>query len=386
MGSIDGYIFRQIFVAFVIVLVTLTGIVWLTQALRGIDVITSRGQTILTFFGLTSLAIPYLLLVIAPFALVIATVYVLNRLANDSEIIVIHASGLKPWRLFLPFLAVALVVSTLVFAISSFIAPHSLRVLNDWRRQIAADVISNVLQTGRFLDIETNLTLRVRERQPGGLLVGIFVDDRRDPKERTTIIADRGTVLKNEKGSYLVLEDGNLQRSETNRREPALVAFDRYAFDMSKFASVPRDSNYSIRERYLWELFDPDPDDPLFKLAPGRFRAELHDRLNGPLYPLAFIAITFAFLGAPRTARQNRTVFLSNVVFAVIVLRIFGFACTVLAATWLLAVPVQYAVLLAAFALSMWTIVHAIVLEPPAVVTDTIASLTERLSRRFAPS
>ena len=80
--------------------------------------------------------------------------------------------------------------------------------------------------------------MRIRERQPGGLLVGIFVDDRRDPKERVTIIADRGTVLKNDNGSFLILEDGNLQRFEAGKRDPALVVFDRYAFDMSKFANT----------------------------------------------------------------------------------------------------------------------------------------------------
>ncbi len=147
----------------------------------------------------------------------------------------------------------------LVFAISAFIAPYSLRVANLMRREVATDVVSNVLQTGQFLDIEPNLTLRVRERQPGGLLTGIFVDDRRDPKERTTIIAERGSILKNERGAFLVLEDGTLQRAETSRRDPALVAFDSYAFDMSKFASAPKDIIYTVRERYLWELLSPDP-------------------------------------------------------------------------------------------------------------------------------
>ena len=105
-------------------------------------------------------------------------------------------------------------------------------------REITADVLSNVLQPGRFVEIERNLTLRIRERQPGGLLVGIFIDDRRDPKERVTIIAERGTMLKNDEGSFLILEDGNLQRFEAGRRDPALVVFDRNAFDMSKFSSA----------------------------------------------------------------------------------------------------------------------------------------------------
>ena len=53
-------------------------------------------------------------------------------------------------------------------------------------------------------------------------------------------------------------------------------------------------------------MISPDPDDPLFIKQPGQFRAELHDRLLAPLYPLAFVMIAFAFLGAPRTTRQSR--------------------------------------------------------------------------------
>ena len=71
MGSIDRYIFRTTLASFVVVLVSLTGVIWITQALRGIDLMTSQGQTILTFLGVTSLVIPALVLIISPIALMI---------------------------------------------------------------------------------------------------------------------------------------------------------------------------------------------------------------------------------------------------------------------------------------------------------------------------
>ena len=49
MGSIDKYIFRTTLASFALVLVSLTGVIWITQALRGIDLMTSQGQTIVTF-------------------------------------------------------------------------------------------------------------------------------------------------------------------------------------------------------------------------------------------------------------------------------------------------------------------------------------------------
>src|ERR1700710_1486187 len=220
MGSIDRYIFRTTLASFALVLVSLTGVIWITQALRGIDLMTSQGQTIVTFLGITSLVIPALVLIIAPIALMIAISHTLNKLATDSEIIVMNAAGLSPFRLFRPFLYATCVVAVMVAFIGAYLAPDGMRRLKQWDADITADVLANILQPGRFAQLDQNLTIRIRERRPGGLLAGVFVDDRRDPKERVTIYADHGTVMKNGNGSYLILEDGNLERFEVGKAEP----------------------------------------------------------------------------------------------------------------------------------------------------------------------
>src|SRR5579872_3690381 len=168
MGSIDKYIFRTTLASFVVVLVSLTGVIWITQALRGIDLMTSQGQTILTFLGLTSLVIPSLVSVIAPIALMIAVSHTLNKLATDSEIIVMNAAGFSPFRLFRPFVYATIVVSLLVAFISAYLAPDGLRRIKQWDAEITADVLTNVLQPGRFAQLDQNLTIRIRERQQIG--------------------------------------------------------------------------------------------------------------------------------------------------------------------------------------------------------------------------
>src|SRR6267154_2363812 len=323
MGSIDRYIFRTTLASFALVLVSLTGVIWITQALRGIDLMTSQGQTILTFLGVTSLVIPALVLIISPIALMIAISHTLNKLATDSEIIVMNAAGFSPFRLFRPFFYATVVVAVMVAFIASYLAPDGMRRLKQWDAEITADVLANILQPGRFAQLDQNLTIRIRERQPGGVLVGIFVDDRRDLKERVSIIADHGTILKNDGGSFLILEDG-------------------------------------ILERYLWELLSPSSDDPVYMQIPGQFRAELHDRFMAPIYPFAFAALTFAFLGAPRTTRQSRNFSIGGSILAVFGLRMAGFACSVLAVKSPLAPIVQYLMLAVAIGASLWIIVDGI--------------------------
>jgi lipopolysaccharide export system permease protein len=382
MGSIDKYIFRTTLASFALVLVSLTGVIWITQALRGIDLMTSQGQTIVTFLGLTSLVIPALILIIAPVALMIAVSHTLNKLATDSEIIVMNAAGFSPFRLFRPFVYATIAVSMLVAFIAAYLAPDGMRRIKQWDAEITADVLTNVLQPGRFAQLDQNLTIRIRERQPGGLLVGIFIDDRRDPKERVSIVADHGTVVKSGNGSFLVLEDGNLQRFEAGKRDPALVAFGRYAFDMSKF-SQHNDVALGIRERYLWELLAPDENDPMYKQLPGQFRAEMHDRFMAPIYPFAFAALTFAFLGAPRTTRQSRNFSIGGSILAVFGLRMAGFACSVMAVKTPLAALVQYVMLFAGIGAGIWIIVYGVVIEPPAALMEAINKNNARLLRLF---
>ena len=383
MGSIDRYIFRTTLASFALVLVSLTGVIWITQALRGIDLMTSQGQTILTFLGITSLVIPSLIGVIAPIAVMIAVSHTLNKLATNSEIIVMNAAGMSPFRLFRPFFYATCVVAVLVTFIAAYLAPDGLRRIKQWDAEITADVLTNILQPGSFKQLDQNLTIRIRERLPGGLLSGIMIDDRRDPKERVTILADHGSVVKNGDGSFLVLEDGNLERFEQGKHDPALVAFARYAFDMSKFSNQGHDVALGIRERYIWELLSPDENDPIYKQVPGQFRAELHDRFMAPIYPFAFAALTFAFLGAPRTTRQSRNFSMGGSILAVFGVRMAGFACSVMAVKSPLAPLVQYLMLFAAIGVSVWIIIGGVVVEPPAGLMEAINRSNARLARLF---
>jgi lipopolysaccharide export system permease protein len=384
MGSISRYIFRTTFSAFLVVLISLTAVIWVTQALHDFDLVTSQGQTILVFMGITGLIIPLLVLVIAPIALLIAVAHVLNKLSTDSEIIVMNAAGMSPWVLFRAFMTVALVVSLMVAAISAYFAPKGLRMLRDWITEVRANVVSSVVQPGRFTSLENGVTIHIRQRLANGQLAGIFLDDRRNPKERLTVLAENGELLDNDKGTFLVLQKGIVQRHAADQRDPAMVVFDRYAFDLSQFSGGPQAVKYSIRERYLWQLLWPDPKDPFFVQEPGQFRAELHDRLMAPLYPIAFVIIAFAYLGAPRTTRQSRTASMLGAIGGVALLRVLGFASTVFGATipWMLSL--QYIAMALAIGFGVWVIRSGLVLEPPAFMAQWINAFVERITQRLA--
>jgi lipopolysaccharide export system permease protein len=387
MGRIDRYIFRTSFGAFVLILVSLTAVIWMTQALRDIDLVTNQGQTVLVFVGLTGLIIPLLVLVIAPIALVIAVAYTINKLNTDSEIVVMNAAGMAPWRMFRAFLAVGVVVALLVAALAAYVAPKGLRELRDWATKVRTDVVANIVQPGRFITIEPGLTFHLRERRPNGQLVGIFMDDRRDPKEHATFLAEYGEIVESNNSNFMLLYNGSMQRLETGKLDPTIVLFDRHAFDLSRFGTgAPLQATvYGARERLLNELLNPDPDDRLVKTQPGQLHAELHDRLTAPLYPLVFVTIAFAILGAPRTSRQSRAFSLALTIIGITVLRFVGFAGVVFAVHTPSAVVLIYASLFAAVTWAVIAISRGAAIEPPALVSAVVNAVTERLVRRLAP-
>ena len=382
MGSIGRYIFRTTLGAFLVICASVTALMWITQALRDIDLMTNQGQSIFVFIGITGLIIPLLVQIIAPIALMIAVAHVLNKLGNDSELIVMNAAGMPPWVLFRPFLAVAIVVSLLVAAISTYVSPWGLRQLRLWANEVREDLVTNIVQPGRFTKLEANLTLHIRERRPNGQLLGIFIDDQRDPKERATILAEQGDIVKNDRGLFLVLENGSVQRHQTGQRDPALVLFDSYGFDLSSISSGTQNVRYSTRERYLWELFDPTWTDKQFADQPAQVRAELHDRITAPLYPLAFVVMTYAYLGAPRTTRQGRTMSLMGAIGVVAALRGLGFVGMIAGVNAPFALVLPYLALIATFVLGYFAISRAIIIEPPAFVTNAITAITERIAQR----
>ncbi len=329
MDSLDKYVFRTSFNSFLVVLISLTAVIWVTQILRQIDLITGQGQTVLVFFSITSLIIPGLMLVLAPIAMLMAVLHTLVRLNNDSELVVMSAAGISPGRLFRPFLMLAAVVSIFVVLIGAYVSPRLQRELVQQLSRVRADLVANIVRPGTFTSIERGLTFNIREKRSDSQFGGILIDDSRNANERTTVIAEQGNIVQSKVGTFLVMSDGWVQRRRAVDRDPTMVQFERYAFDLSPYTVASRIS-YGLREKYLWELLAPDADDPLLKAAGAQFSVEMHDRLVAPLYPFAFVVIAFVVLCIPRTTRQGGLVSIMVVCAGVFALRIFGFLCTAL--------------------------------------------------------
>lgn len=352
MTQIQRYIFRIALSAFLACLVGLTGTIWVTQALRELDLITAKGQTLVIFLLITGLSLPTLITVIAPVALFIAIVYALNRLNGDSELIVMSAAGMEPRRILRPFLTLGLAVSLAVAFLTIQVMPSSFQELRDVVTRVRGDFIANVVKEGQFTSLENGITFHFRERGPGGTLLGLFIQDKREPGRTVVYLAERGQAVDYDGQSYLALEKGSIHRQQKDTRDASIIAFERYTVDLAAFTPPDAEVIFKPRERSTTQLLFPDRSETYYKIQKGRFRAELHDRFSAWLYPLAIALIAFAALGDPRTTRQGRGVAVAGAVVAVVVLRIAGFTATSAAVRSPGAVVAIYAIPLLAIALS----------------------------------
>lgn len=387
MGRLDRYIFSTAAIAFVGVVVVLAGMIWATQALRQLDLVTSQGQTILAFVAITSLTMPTLVLVIAPAGLFIATAYTLLKLNGDSEIVVMAAAGMGHWRLLRPLILLALLVSAFCAALAVQIVPSSLATFREQVTKVRADVVSFVAQPGRFVNLSQGLVFHVRERAANGVMRGIFINDARE-KEVSTYIADRGQIIESDAGIFLVLENGSIHRrgGDNKANNSSVVEFQRYAFDLSSLAPESKGQDIKPMERPLSYVMNPPANDLYVRFFPGRYREELHKRLSAGLYPLAFFAIAACALARPRTTRQSRGAALTSIIPAMGAVQIANFAIAgqLKAQAW--AVPAIYALPIAVILVCAMVLQGWIRIAPPAFLGAWASAIKQRLTRRPAAS
>ena len=351
MSLFSRYVFRQVANAFVIILVTLTTIVWLATALKQLDLIVTQGQGFVLFLKMTFLTLPSLMALIAPNAMLMASLYTLDRMNGDSELIVMTAAGAPIWRIGAPFVLLASMVCVVILICNLWVMPASMRALRALITQVRTDVISQVLQPGRFSSTEPGLTFHIRDRSPTGDLLGLLVHDERDDKQLMSYLADRGRIISNDDGAYLVMFDGHVHRFETKSPDQGvqIVAFDQYLLNISDLN--PKDTGSKElrpRERYLGELLNPDPKLLKAKGAVGQLRTELHDRFSTPFYPLLFALLAVAILGHARTTRESRWAQILIAAGIAVGLRVSGLTASNLVTLSAGATPLVYLIPIAA--------------------------------------
>ncbi len=355
MGIFERYVFRQAGSALLIILLSLSSIVWVALALRQLNVVTSQGQDVWMLIKMTTLALPNLMAIIAPFSLLIASTHTLNRLNGDSELIVLTASGATVWRAAKPLLLLALLVAMGVAFVDHVAMPWSLKLLREYVVLVRANILTQVIQPGAFSSPEDGLTFHIRERAQNGELLGLIVHDTRNKELNQSYLAERSVIIQRDTSNFIVMNKGHIIR-RTPKDEPSqIIAFEQYAVDLDQFEKKMDDDVEDLkpRERYLSELLYPEATSASYRSGPGKFRAELHERFSNPLFPVAFVLIALAAVEQAHSTRQNRGQQVALAFVLAAALRLGGLALINVVVLNAAATPLLYALPLSAMLVSL---------------------------------
>jgi len=328
LAVIDRYLIRSIGLAGLSALCALTLVIWISQAMHDVDLITMQGQSLLAFIKVTGLTLPAMAAIIGPVAFFIGLIVALNRLNADSELAVLTASGLSPARFMRPVLTAAFFASLLCGCLTLWVVPTSIQSWRTMITQIRSDFLTKIVKPGRFNELEKGVVFHYRERS-GDALLGVFIQDSRDPELVIVYVAERGRIIAGKDSNYLVLENGSVQRETHRTQDASIVAFQRYALDLSQLAPGNEEVIFQPHERLTSDLISAYIDHKETSAVEIRIASELADRFSTPLYTFAFAAIALATLGRPRTTRSNA---ISSVVVAIgfgALVRVSGFTLAV---------------------------------------------------------
>ncbi len=319
MNRIDRYIFHQVFWTTAFVALTLTCVVWLSQSLRFVEMIVNRGLSASMFLYFTMLMTPSFFTVILPVALVMAVIFIYNKLLSDSELVVLRAAGISQFSLAKPAMIVATAATLLCYSLTVYFLPASFREFKDLQVRLRNSFSMVMLLEGAFNTLMKGVTIYVRSRGRSGELYGIFIHDSRDHESPVTIMAERGAIVQGEEGPRVVMVNGNRQEIDAKDGRLSLLYFDRYTFDIGSIGGETGERWREPRERYLSELFFPAEDEKKIWNY-QKLRMEGHHRLSMPLLPISFTLIAIALLLSGEYNRRGQTLRILVAVAVVVVM------------------------------------------------------------------
>jgi lipopolysaccharide export system permease protein len=358
MDAITRYIFRQTLMAAAFVAVCLTCAIWLTQSLRFVDLIVNRGLPLATFIYLVMLLLPTFLAIVLPVAAFSAVLFTYNKMSNDSELVVLRATGVGPLALARPALLLAGGVTLAVYSLNLYFLPTAYREFKDLQFQIRNNAASVLLQEGVFTPFLRGITVYVRERQRDGELAGLLVHDSRDAVKAVSYIAETGALVNTAEGPRVVMVKGNRQEYDRKGQRLSVLYFDNYTLDLGNLSRTVEERWREPRERYLHELFAPE-DSVVDRQNALKLRIEGHQRLVSPLYTLAFTMIGLAALLSGEFSRRGQVGRILAAVLAVVGVQALGLGLTNLTAKiGASAIPLMYVNAILPIAAGLWLMLH----------------------------
>lgn len=297
MVRLDRYVLSQLLVLFGFFALVLVVILWINRGVSLFDQLISDGQSALVFLEFTALGLPKLVATVLPIATFAAAVYVTNRMNNESELIVLQATGTGPFRLARPVLVFGLIIFMMASALHHFLLPLSQQQLSSRQNEIAQNSTARLLTEGRFLHPSKGVTFYTQTIDEDGVLRDVFLSDRRDPVEGVIYTAEQAYLIRNNDATTLIMVDGMAQRIAKQNDKLSTANFRDFSFDIS--ALLQRTPSQRVDPERMTTLELMQPWDLLARQSGeriGTITQIFHSRFADPIFCVVVALIGFSTL------------------------------------------------------------------------------------------
>lgn len=299
VSRFDRYLLSQLVALFGFFALILVSVYWVNRAVGLFDRLLGDGHSALVFLEFSLLMLPNVIRLVLPIAAFAAAIYITNRLTQESELVVMQATGFSAFRLARPVLYFGGIVTALHLVLMNVLVPWSGAMLAEREASLSENVTARYLNAGQFMHPAAGVTLYIREITPQGELRDLFLADDRSETERMTYTARRALLARGDNGPTLLMFDGIAQTIGRDAGQRlSITRFADITYDLS--GMLARGDEARIPVDYMTTAQILRDGLPAVQAAsgtePSAILQELHARIAQPFLSLAAALVGFATL------------------------------------------------------------------------------------------
>ena len=164
MSIIERYMFRRIGLLALGALTVTTGIALTTQVLLRVNLLASTGQSLLTIAELAMYLLPGMIAVALPFAVLIGVLQTMRTMNQDSELVILEASGSSISQRARPALTIGLIGAAVCLILSVWVEPLTAQKVRELLARASSDLLSAAIQSGSFKQVDKGLFIQIANK------------------------------------------------------------------------------------------------------------------------------------------------------------------------------------------------------------------------------
>ena len=297
MSRFDRYLLSQLLALFGFFSLVLVTIYWVNRAVSLFDQLMGDGQSALVFLEFSALTLPNVVKLVLPISAFVAALYAGNRLMQDSEFVVMQATGFSSARLARPVLMFGLVAAAMMLVLTNWLVPMSRAEMRARSAELAENVTARFLRDREFMHPAKGVTLYIRAITPQGELQDFLLEDARNPDRPLIYLAHSAMLARGDAGPRLLLVDGQAQDFDRKTGRLAVTRFDDFSIDIGAMLATNGQRRASSDELPTMTLLRaPTEVQEQTKMSAAELQLEGHNRLAQPFLAAAAALAGFSCL------------------------------------------------------------------------------------------